>query len=179
MRQLLDSSPALLFLAGVLWADIYTATLWLMLALVALVLYYRVTERIWHKMHLGTAVVAVVLGSLTLAIRDPLFIKYKPTAVYGIISAILLGSHFVGDKVLLARLPQAMVDLPDKLWRRVNLAWVLFFAASAVVNAILAVQLSDENWALVKTFGFPAAWFLFVMAHLPFTAPYMNIPEKD
>ena len=37
MRQLLDSAPALVFLAGVFLKDIYTATLWLMISLVLLV----------------------------------------------------------------------------------------------------------------------------------------------
>ncbi len=174
MRQLFDSAPALVFLAGVFLKDIYTATLWLMLSLVALVLYYRVAEQRWHRTHVITAIVAVTLGGLTLLIRDPLFIKYKPTAIYGGFALALLGSHFWGSKVLLARFPQKLVQFPEPLWRKVNFAWALFFALSAAANAVLAQLLSDENWVLAKTFGFPIAWLLFVMAHMPFAAPYLQ-----
>ncbi|MGB1558553.1 MAG: inner membrane-spanning protein YciB [Oceanococcaceae bacterium] len=179
MKQLLDSLPALAFLAGVLLRDIYTATVWLMLSLVALVLYYRLAEKRWHRTHLITAAVAIVLGGLTLAIRDPLFIKYKPTAIYGGFAVALGLSHFWGSKVLLARLPQQMVDLPEALWRKVNASWALFFALCAGANVLLALSLSDEHWALAKTFGFPVAWFLFVLAHLPFVAPYMRQEKED
>ncbi len=174
MRQLLDSAPALVFLAGVFLKDIYTATLWLMISLVALVLYYRVAEQRWHRTHVITALVAVTLGGLTLLIRDPLFIKYKPTAIYGGFALALLGSHFVGSKVLLARFPQKLVQFPEPLWRKVNFAWALFFALSAAVNVVLAQWLSDENWVLAKTFGFPVAWLLFMLAHMPFAAPYLQ-----
>lgn len=178
MRQLLDSAPALVFLAGVFLKDIYTATLWLMISLVLLVLYYRVAESRWHRTHVITAIVAVTLGGLTLIIRDPLFIKYKPTAIYGGFALALWGSHLWGKTVLLARFPQKLVQFPDPLWRKVNFAWGLFFALSAVANALLAQWLSDEDWVLAKTFGFPIAWLLFVIAHMPFAAPYLQSEDE-
>lgn len=174
MRQLIDMIPALVFLAGVLLADIYVATLALMVSLVLLVLFYRVAEQRWHRMHLITAIVAVSLGGLTLIIRDPLFIKYKPTAIYGGFAVALLLSHVIGDKVLLQRFPQKLVQFPEPLWRKVNFAWAMFFLLVAGINVVLALQLSDEHWALARTFGFPVLWFGFVLAHLPFAGPYMT-----
>lgn len=170
--------PAAAFLAGVYLKDIYTATIWLMASLVALVFYYRLVEQRWHRTHVITAIVAVVLGGLTLAIRDPLFIKYKPTAIYGGFAVALLLSHFWGDKVLLQRMPQKLVQFPDSLWRKVNVAWALFFAASAGANIVLAQTLSDEHWVLAKTFGFPIAWLLFVLAHMPVASPYMKLDDE-
>ena len=178
MRQLLDFAPTLLFLAGVLLHDIYTATVWLMVGLVALVLFYRVAERRWHRLHLVTAIVAIVLGGSTLLLGDPLYIKYKPTAVYGGIAAALLISHVWGSKVLLERIPQQFVVMPPEMWRRINLIWAGFYAACALVNVALALNLSDEHWALARTFGFPALSIAFMLAHLPFMSAYIRTEEE-
>ena len=74
MKFLLDFSPALIFFGAYFASDIYTATIALIVSLFVLVLIYRFWEGKWHKTHLITACVALVLGSLTLAIRDPNFI---------------------------------------------------------------------------------------------------------
>lgn len=173
MKFLLDYAPALLFFAAYFLADIYTATAVLIVAAVALVLVYRVWQKRWHKAHLVVAVLAVVLGGATLAIHDPAFIKFKPTAVYGVFALALLGSHFVGDKVLLARIPQATFSFPDGVWRKVNLAWGLFFIFCAGLNYYVAGHYDESTWVKFKTFGFTALMFVFLLAHAPFLARYL------
>ena len=178
MHKWIDSIPALAFLGAVIWRDIYVGTLVLIASLFALVLYYGITEKRLHKMHFGTAMVALVLGGVTLAVRDPLFIKFKPTAVYLAFAVILVGSQFIGDKVIMQRLGQSVIELPQTLWRKLNLAWALFFVFCAALNIALALTLSDETWALVKTFGFTALMFLFMLAHLPFVSDYLPKEES-
>lgn len=173
MHKWIDSLPALAFLGAVIWRDIYFATVVLIVALFALVGWYALREKRLHKLHFGTAMVALVLGGITLLVQDPLFIKFKPTAVYLAFALTLLGSHFIGQTVIMQRLGQAMLPLPPALWRRVNLAWVLFFVGCAALNVVFALSLSDQHWALVKTFGFTGLMFLFMLAHLPFVAPYL------
>lgn len=173
MNKWIDSLPALAFLGAVLWRDIYFATIVLIAALFLLVLWYGVTERRLHRMHFGTAMVALILGGLTLSIHDPLFIKFKPTAVYLIFAVVLAGSHFIGQTVLMQRMGHAAIQLPETLWRRINIAWALFFAFCAGLNIVLALKLSDEMWALVKTFGFTGLMFAFMLAHLPFVSSHL------
>lgn len=173
MKFLLDYAPALLFFAAYLVADIYVATAVLMVAAIALVLVYRVWQGHWHKSHLVVAVLATVLGGLTLAIHDPMFIKFKPTAVYGVFALALLGSHFIGDKVLLARIPQKTFQFPDPVWRRVNLAWAGFFIGCAVLNFYVADNYDEATWVKFKTFGFTALMFVFLLAHAPFLSRYL------
>jgi intracellular septation protein len=181
VKFLLDFAPALLFFGAYLLYDIYVATAVLIVAAIALVLVYRVWQKRWHKSHLVVAVMATVLGGLTLAIHDPAFIKFKPTAVYGVFALALLGSHFVGDRVLLARLGDSMEDafqrktfpFPMPVWRRINLAWGLFFLGCAVLNLYVAGHYDEATWVKFKTFGFTALLFIFLIAHLPFVARYM------
>jgi len=173
MKFLLDFSPALLFFGAYFYADIYVATVVLILALFAVVAIYRVWHARWHRAHLVTAVVATVLGGLTLAIHDPVFIKFKPTAVYAAFAAALLGSHFIGDRVLLARIPQKTFTFPEPVWRKVNMAWALFFIGCAVLNLYIAQNFDEATWVKFKTFGFTVLMFVFLVAHAPFLSRYL------
>ena len=176
MNMLMDFAPALLFFGAYYFYGIYVATAVLIVSLFALVAVYWLRERRLHKAHMITAIVAAALGGLTLWIRDPAFIQYKPTALYAIFALALLISHVIGDKVLLARLPQKTITLPDAVWRRVNLAWAVFFAGCAVLNLYVAHTFSEKTWVEFKTFGFPAVMFVFLMAHVPFLKRYL--PEE-
>lgn len=173
MKMILDMGPALAFLAAYFLGGIYTATAVLIVALFAVVLGYWLLEKRLHKAHLTAACVALVLGGLTLWIHDPLFIKFKPSAVYGIFALALLGSHFVGERVLLARIPQKTFALPDSLWRKLNFAWGLFFIGCALLNFYVAQNFDEATWVKFKTFGFTALMFVFLLAHAPFIAPYL------
>jgi len=173
VKFLLDYAPALLFFAAYFVWDIYVATVVLIVAAIALVLVYRLWQGHWHKSHLVVAVLATVLGGLTLAIHDPAFIKFKPTAVYGVFALALLGSHLVGERVLLARIPQKTFSFPDPVWRKVNLAWALFFLLCAALNWYVAGNYDEATWVKFKTFGFTALTFVFLLAHAPFLSRYM------
>jgi intracellular septation protein len=173
VKFLLDFAPALLFFAAYFLAGIYVATATLIAATVLLVLVYRLWQDRWHKSHVVVAILATVLGGLTLAIHDPVFIKFKPTAVYAVFALALLGSHFIGKRVLLARIPQDAIALPDPVWRKVNLAWALFFLGCAVLNWYVAGHYDEATWVKFKTFGFTALTFVFLLAHAPFLARYL------
>ena len=177
MHKWIDSLPALAFLAAVILRDIYTATVVLIVSLFALVAWYWFSEKRIHRLHLGTATLGLVLGGLTLAIQEPMFIKFKPTAVYLVFASILAASHFFANGVIMKRLGGTMLELPEPLWRRINMAWAVFFVICAGINVVLALTLSDEAWALVRTFGFTGLMFLFLLAHLPFVSPYL--PEES
>lgn len=173
MNLLLNYSPALLFLGAYLLGDIYLATQVLIGSLIAVFLIYWVWKREIHKMHLGVAVVASVLGGLTLYLRDPVFIMYKPSAVYTAFAIALLLSHFIGDKVLLARIPQKTIVLPDNVWQKINIAWVIFFLFCAALNIYVAFNFTESTWVTFKTFGFTGLMMLFMLAHLPFISRYL------
>lgn len=173
MKFLLDYAPALLFFAAYFLADIYVATAVLIVAAIGLVLIYRFWQGHWHKSHIVVAVLATVLGGLTLMIQDPAFIKFKPTAVYAVFALALLGSHVVGKQVLLARIPQQTFKFPVPVWRRVNLAWGLFFLGCAALNWYVAGHYDEATWVKFKTFGFTALMFVFLLAHAPFLARYL------
>lgn len=177
MKQILDLGPAVAFFVAYYLGDIYTATLTVIVALFVTVAGYWLLERRLHKLHLTAALAALVFGGLTLYVRDPTFIKFKPTMMYTLIGLVLLGSHVVGKKVMLQRLPQTMVSLPDTLWRRLNAIWASFFIALAGLNLLVATQFSEEVWVQFRTYGYSIITFAFLIAQLPFLSKYM--PQED
>lgn len=178
MKLALDYLPLAAFLAAYYFGDIYIATGVLIGSLMVALAGLRLLTGQWSKMHLWVTAVATVLGGLTIYLRDPVFIKLKPTIVYGVLSAVLLGSHFVGDRVLLARLPQKVLVLPDDLWRKVNFAWVVFFAFCAALNLYVAENFSEATWVKFKVIGFSVLPMLFAFAHIPFLGRYVVEPQK-
>src|SRR5258708_18173685 len=98
---LANSRPALFLplVSPILPADIassehtgiFVATAVFMVAVVlALAVSYALTRHL-PVMPLVTAVIVLVFGSLTLVLHDELFIKLKPTIIYLLFGAVLLG----------------------------------------------------------------------------------------
>lgn len=178
MKTLLDLLPAIAFIAAYYFGDIYLATGVLIVAMFVTVAGHWLISRKLHKAHFIGALVALVLGGITLVFRDPDFIKLKPSVVYTLFAAALLGSHLVGDKVLLQRIPQKMLVMPDAVWKRVNLAWAAFFLFCAVLNYYVAHHFDEATWVKLKAFGFSLIMMAFMFAHLPFLSRYL-VQEQD
>ena len=176
--MLLDFFPAAAFLLAYYWGGIYVATGVLIGSLITVVLAYRVLHQRWHKVHLWVTAVATVLGGLTIYLHDPSFIKLKPTLVYGTFCLVLLGSHMVGDRVLLARIPQNAVVMPDTVWRKVNFAWAVFFGCCAALNLYVAHHYDEATWVKFKVIGFTVLPMLFALAHVPFLGRYVVAEQK-
>ena len=174
---MIDMLPALLFLGALFLRDIYVATGVLMASLVLLAAYHWWRDGKPHKLHTFSAAAVLVLGGLTLFVHDASFVKYKTTVVNGVISLLFLGSHVIGDKVLLQRIPQQALVMPDAIWRRVNFAWAGFFASIALLNLYVMHNFDDRAWGLFKTFGVTVLMFVFMLAHLPFVARYLQHDE--
>lgn len=173
MKSTIDLLPAPLFLAALFLKDIYWATGVLMASLAFVAGWHLWRDGRPHKLHTTAAVVVLVLGGLTLLLHDSSFVKYKTTVVNGLIAAVLLLSHVIGDKVLLARIPQTLIVLPEAVWARVNLAWAGFFAGIAVLNLYVMHAFDDRTWGVFKTVGVSALMFVFLLAHLPFLGKYL------
>lgn len=178
MNALIELAPALLFVSAWVFYDIYAATAVLIAACFGVMLVSWLRTRRVPKTQIFTALLAAVLGGLTLWLHNPQFIKLKPTALYGGFALALFASHFVGNKVLLARLPQSQIELPDPVWRRVNFAWGVFFLFCAALNFYVATHFSEAAWVRFKVFGFSALTVVFLLMHAPFLGRYLDTEAK-
>jgi intracellular septation protein len=97
--------------------------------------------------------IIVVMGGATLALRDPTFIKWKPTVLYWTFAVVLLGADLLLKKNVIRGMMEEQLSLPDLVWTRLNLSWVVFFALMGTANLYVAYNYSESAWVNFKLFG--------------------------
>src|SRR5580704_6276021 len=142
--------------------------------LVALAISYFLTRHL-PIMPVVTAIIVVVFGGLTLFLHDATFIKVKPTIIYALFGAVLLGGLFFG-KPLLATVLDSMFELTDEGWRKLTLRWALFFFVLAILNEIVWRNTSTNVWVDFKVFGVTPLTFLFGALQVPLLKKYAVEP---
>ncbi|MCB1865678.1 MAG: septation protein A [Chromatiales bacterium] len=138
MKLLFDFFPILLFFVAYSVWGIFTATAVAIVAGVAQVLYMWLRHKRVENMHVITLVLIVVLGGATLILRDPKFIMWKVTAVNWAFALAFLASPLIGGRPLIQRMMAQAVELPDAIWKRLNLLWAGFFGLVGLVNIYFA-----------------------------------------
>jgi intracellular septation protein len=165
---LYDFLPVLLFFIAFKYYGIYVATV---VGIGVTALQVAVTA-LWlrriDKKQLLTLVVFVLFGGLTLYFHNPIFIKWKPTVVFWIFGLVFLGSHFVGKKPLIQRMLEGMlekqsgsVDVPMAIWKKLNIAWTIFFILLGFVNLYVAYTFTTDVWVNFKLYGILSMLMLF------------------
>ena len=153
----------ILFFAAYKLYDIYVATGVAIAAAVLQTGLFWLKHRKFEKMHLITLAILIVFGGLTLVLRDPVFIKWKPTIVNWLFAAGFLVAPLFGGKTLPERMMGSNVALQAEQWRRLNLAWVLFFILLGILNLAVAFNFSEAIWVNFKLFGLMGLTVLFAL----------------
>lgn len=163
MKILYDFFPILLFFIAYKLYGIYAATATAIIATFAQVAIFWLRHRRVEKMHIITLGIIVLFGGATLILRDPVFIKWKPTIAYWLFAATFLGSQFVGEKNLIERMMGHAIHATRSVWTRLNLAWIVFFVLMGLVNLYVAYTYSEDTWVNFKLFGLMGLTMLFVL----------------
>lgn len=150
MKQLVDFLPVAAFFGVYLLADIYYATMALMVAAALQVGYFkvrglRVTGQMWVVFW-----AAMIFGTMTLVFRNALFIQWRGSVVSWIMALALVGSRFIGSGDVIKRMLGKMLRLPDRAWRALTYGWAAVFAASGSLNLFVAYNFSEEAWVAYK-----------------------------
>ena len=157
---------------------IYLATLVAILATIIQVAITALVKKKVEKMHIVTLVLLIVFGGATLLLKDPVFIKWKPTAINWLFALVFLGSQFIGDKPLVQRMMGHALDIQDAgVWQRVNYAWILFFIFSGIANLVVAYNFSEDIWVDFKLFGLMGLTLIFVIGQAIYLARFL--PTDD
>src|ERR1700678_4687443 len=96
----LDLGPLVLFFFANSGFGIFTATATFMVAVLAALAASYVLTRHLPIMPVVTAIIVLVFGGLTLILHNDLFIKIKPTILYVLFGAVLLGGLLFGKTLL-------------------------------------------------------------------------------
>ena len=187
MKILFDLFPLLVFFIVFKVAGIYAATAASIIASFIQVGWYWFRYHRIEPMHLVTLVVIFVFGGLTLILHDDTFIKWKPTIIYWIFGIIILGSQFVGEKPIIARILGLQLALPDAVMRRVNLSWGLFFIVTGALNLYVAFYYGLDLdaatrikiWVNFKIFGLFGLTLAFTLIQGLLISKHMPAAEQD
>ena len=181
MQLLFDFFPLLLFFAAYKWYGIFVATGVAIVASIIQVSVHWLRNRRFETAHLTTLGVIVVFGGLTLIFRDDTFIKWKPTIVNWLFAAIVLASLIGQRRTVLEFLLGKKIHLPVTIWRKVNLAWGLFFLVAGALNYYFAFvfrteldpQLRTDLWVNFKVFGLMGLTLAFAVIQMMLVARYI------
>lgn len=121
----------------------------------------------------------VVLGGATVWFHNETFIKWKPTLLYWVMGASFAVSQWLFGKNLLRVLLGEQLTLPEFVWKRLNLAWISFFALMGVLNLWVAYNFSTDAWVNFKAFGGIGLMLAFTIAQGLYLGRYIEEePQK-
>ncbi len=162
MRVLLDFLPILLFFGAYKLHGIYAGTAVLMAATAVQMAIIYVLDKKLSTMHKATLALILIFGTLTLVLQDERFIKWKPTVLYLAMALALAIALWGFGKNFLRIMLGSQLALPDVVWHRLTVAWVLYCVFMAVLNGYVAAFYSTDAWANFKLWGyvFPVAFIV-------------------
>ena len=137
---------------------------------------YALTRKI-SKMAAITFVIVVVMGALTVWLRDGVFIMMKPTMVNGFFAA-LLGFGLLQGQSYMKLVMGELLPMHDEGWMKLTRNWALFFAGMAVLNEIVWRTQSTDFWVNFKVFGVTPLTMVFAIAQMPLTKRYAVEPAS-
>jgi intracellular septation protein len=154
MQALTELAPLLAFFVAYYLRGLYVATAVLMAAMLVLVGVDWLRTRRVPAMHAISTVLVLVFGAATLILHNKLFIQWKPTVFFWLISLAFLGSFWIGRQTLTERLLGAAFG--DKLqvsaarWRTLNAWWVGFYFFLGALNLVVVLYASERLWVALK-----------------------------
>jgi intracellular septation protein len=157
---------------------IYFATLIIIVATIVQNIGHWLMFKKLEKMHLISLGILLAFGTLTLAFKDPLFIKWKVSIFNWVFATVIIGSQFIGKKPLIERMMSHALEVPKRIWKQVNFSWGLFFAFVGFVNLYVAYNFSEETWVNFKLFGVLGLTFVFMIAQGIYLAKHA-VPDDE
>ena len=170
MQALIDFLPIIVFFVVYQAADIYAATAALIVAMALQIAYQWLRTRTVNKMLLISGSLVFLFGGVTLLVREPIFIQWKPTVVNWLFAAGFFGSRYIGSKTLTERVMGHAVELDQSTWRQLNLMWVGNFTLLGAANLYVVYNYSEAVWVNFKLFGMLGITLLMVVIQVAWIA---------
>ena len=162
MKFLFDMFPVILFFVVFKLFGIYEATAVAIAATFVQIGWVWFRHRKVEPMLWVSLAVIVVFGGATLMLQNETFIKWKPTVLYWLFAGALCIAEIVFKKNLIRAMMEKQVALPEPVWRRLLMSWILFFVFMGLLNLYVAFNYSTDAWVNFKLFGGMGLMLIFV-----------------
>jgi intracellular septation protein len=183
MQALTAFAPLVAFFVTYSLRGLYTATAVLMAAMLALLALDWLRTRRIPPLHALSTVLVLVFGGATLLLHNRLFIQWKPTILFWLVSAAFLASAWMGERTLaerfLAPALEGRLQVSAALWRRVNAWSVVFYAGLGLLNLAVAYGASERAWVYFKLFGLALLTFAFILLQVMWLHGRAAAPPND
>ena len=178
MKFLFDFFPILLFFVAFKFSGIYVATAAAIAATFLQVGWSWLRHRKADNMLWASFAIILVFGGATLLLHDETFIKWKPTVLYWLFAAILLGAQLIFGKNPIRAMMGKQMSLPDAVWKKLNLSWAGFFGAMGAANLYVAYNFATDIWVNFKLFGGIGLLLAFAFGQALMLSRYLEEPEN-
>jgi len=187
MKQFFDFFPVALFVvAYYLSKDMILSTKVLIAASALQIAVFWLWKRKVEKLHLGTFIVVLVMGSLTIFLDNPIFIIWKPTIINWSLALVFLVSLLIRRNLVrkategfLKQAPHLRLDMPESRWAPLCLVWVLYFIASGCINLFVYFTYGEDFWVTFKLVGFTIINMAFFIAQFLYMSRYISEIKPD
>src|SRR6267142_4596193 len=142
MKFLFDLFPVVLFFVAFKIAGIYVATAVAIAASLLQVGWLKLRKQRVHPMLWASLGIIVVFGGATLVLQDETFIKWKPTVLYWLFGVTLTIAGIAFKKNLIRSMMEHQISLPDFVWNRLLVSWIVFFVVMGALNLFVAFNFS-------------------------------------
>ncbi|OWT56686.1 septation protein A [Candidimonas nitroreducens] len=175
-KFLFDLFPLILFFLAFKFADIYVATAVAIVAGILQFAWLKLTGKTIEATHWINLTVILLFGGATLFFHNDAFIKWKPTVLYWVFGAILVGGRLIFRRNLIRHVLGSQIDMPPEVWDRLNLSWAGFFLVSGALNLYVAFSghYTEAQWVNFKVFGLMALLLVFVVIQSIWLSRYMK-----
>lgn len=133
----------------------------------------KIDLMLWVSLGLVT-----VLGGATIWFHNETFIKWKPSVLYWVMGLAFWFSQVLFRKNLLQALIGDQLELPPRVWQRLNFAWIAFFAFMGLLNLYVAYSFSTDTWVSFKLFGGIGLMLAFTIGQGVYISRHMS-PEGE
>lgn len=187
MKQFIDFIPLILFFIvykispqavdilghSIMVGGIFSATAVLIASSIVVYGILYIQQGKLEKSQWLTLAGCLVFGSLTLAFHSETFLKWKAPVVNWIFALVFAGSHFIGDRLLIQRIMGHALTLPQAIWTRLNIAWIVFFVFCGAANLYVAFTYQDF-WVDFKVFGSLGMTLIFLIGQGIYLARHLH-----
>jgi intracellular septation protein len=177
MKQWLDFLPLLAFFIAFKTLGIFPATAVLLVSTVLVYGSLWIATRHLERNQVITLVATLGFGGITLLLHDVTYLKWKAPIINWIFAAIFLGSHFIGEKVVIQRMLEQAITAPANVWKKLSFAWILFFVFAGAINLYVAFTW-DKYWVDFKVWGSLCMTLLFIVGQTIYLSKYISKTEQ-
>ncbi len=180
MQQFIDYLAIIAFVVVYFTTrDIFLATSVLMVGVtLQIAVYWLLKKPIGNELKV-TFWASIILGGMTLVLRDETFIKWKPTIVNWLIAAALIGAHLIARMYLIEKMLGKVLALPSRAWFVLTYGWAGAFTLAGALNIWVAYNFSTDTWVTFKLFGLLILNVLFMVATFGYLASQGLLQDEN